>query len=408
MLFINADREFTTGRAQNHVEPQHDEKIVTAFRERRDIHGFARVVPLSELEENDYNLNIRRYVDNTPPPEPQDVRAHLHGGAPKAEVAPKAEQLAAYGIDAGKLFVERDADYYDFPAEGYEAMAARIPELAASREHELVDAYGTWWAKHEYRIIELPVARRLATTRTELLESFTEVLLPVGVLDRFQLSGSVAAWWFDAQYDLKSLVQQGFRGVIDRWVANIESAFDEPEDADAKTLARIRADQRKARGHRVVPALIPSYVEQLESAEALVTDLDSRIKVGTPKKPSADDEEEGEEPEENLSPIELRRLKAELTKAKAKMRSLRATFVAELKAAAAALPDAEARDMVLRFLKEDLHARMGRFVAKGQRAVIDDYKAWGDKYAVTLSDLEVQRDSTTVRLMVYLKELGYA
>jgi type I restriction enzyme M protein len=31
-------------------------------------------------------LNIRRYVDTTPPPEPQDVRAHLHGGVPKVEV----------------------------------------------------------------------------------------------------------------------------------------------------------------------------------------------------------------------------------------------------------------------------------------------------------------------------------
>jgi type I restriction enzyme M protein len=170
---------------------------------------------------------------------------------PKTEVAAKAEQFAAYGIDVSELFVDRDADYYDFPPEGHEVVVARIPELSSTRERELVDVYDTWWGKHEHSLVDLPETKLLMTTRTELLDSFGRDLLPVGVLDRFQLAGSIASWWFDAQYDLKSLVQQGFCGVIDRWVSNIESAFDEPEEADAKTLARMRADQRQARRHTV-------------------------------------------------------------------------------------------------------------------------------------------------------------
>lgn len=201
-------------------------------------------------------------------------------------------------------------------------------------------------------------------------------------------------------------MQQGFRGVIDRWVANIESAFDEPEDPDTKTLARLRTDQRKARGHRVVPALIPSYVEDLEAAEALVAGLDARIKVGTPIKAS-DDEEEAAEPEETLRPAELRKLKAELKKAKAQVKELRATFVTNLKAAAAALSHDEARDMALRFLKEDLGGRMEGFVSTGRRALVDAYRNWSDKYAITLVDLEAERD-TASRLGIYLRDLGYA
>ncbi len=104
VLFINADREYTAGRAQNYLEPEHTEKIVSAFEEYRDIPGFARVVGISELRENDFNLNIRRYVDNTPPPEPQDVRAHLHGGVPKKEVADKAHLFQAFGVDPSTLF----------------------------------------------------------------------------------------------------------------------------------------------------------------------------------------------------------------------------------------------------------------------------------------------------------------
>ncbi|WP_371644361.1 type I restriction-modification system subunit M [Streptomyces sp. NBC_00597] len=409
VLFINADREFTAGRAQNLVEPQHDEKVVTAFREREPMEGFARVVSFEELAKNDYNLNIRRYVDNTPPPEPQDVRAHLHGGVPKAEVAAKAKQFAAYGVDVANLFVEQDADYYDFPTGGCEATAGRITELVSSKERELTDAYDTWWVKHVHRIIALPNDQQLMKTRNELLETFAEDLLTVGVLNRFQLAGSVAAWWFDAQYDLKSLAQQGFPGVIERWVANIESAFEEPEDADSKTLARLRADQRKARGHRLVPALIPAYVEELEAAEALVADLDARIKAGAPKKASGDgDDEADQDPEDLLSPKQLSKLRTELKAAKGKVKELRAAFVDELRKAAEALSEPEARETVLRFLNDDLRARMDRFISVGRRELIHAYRTWGEKYAVTLADLEVQRDTAAARLAGYLKEIGYA
>ncbi|WP_405937501.1 type I restriction-modification system subunit M [Streptomyces sp. NBC_00726] len=419
VLFINADREFAPGRAQNTVDPQHDEKIVTAFRERKNIDGFARVVPFEELRGNDYNLNIRRYVDNAPPPEPQDVRAHLHGGVPKTEIVAKAELFRAYGIDLTKLFKERDAGYCDFPDAGYEMTAAEIPELAAPRERKLGEAYETWWGAHVKHLVALgrqpdlvsDKSGELMKTREELLTTFTRDLLSVGVLNRFQLSGVIAAWWFEVQYDLKSLVGQGFRGVVERWVANIESAFEEPEDADAKTLARLRADQRKARGHRLVPALIPAYVVQLEAAEALVIELDGRIKTGTPSKtPGGDDEgaELEQEAEEILSAAELRNLKAELKSAKAKVKELKAIFVDELKTASERLTAEEAEQTVLTFLDADLRSRMDRFVAAGRQELVASYRNWGSKYAVTLVNLEQQRDTAAERLAGFLKELGYA
>ncbi len=82
VLFINADREFSEGRAQNFLRPQHEEKITAAFRDFKDIDGFCKVVDAKELADNDFNANIRRYADNAPPPEPQDVRAHLQAACP--------------------------------------------------------------------------------------------------------------------------------------------------------------------------------------------------------------------------------------------------------------------------------------------------------------------------------------
>src|SRR5216683_7188573 len=114
VLFINADAEFAAGRAQNYLLPEHAEKIVSAYRAFADIPGYATVVTRKDLAANDDNLNIRRYADNTPPPEPQDVRAHLHGGVPRAEVDAKAPLFTTHGFSPQRIFTARDDAYLDF------------------------------------------------------------------------------------------------------------------------------------------------------------------------------------------------------------------------------------------------------------------------------------------------------
>ena len=82
VLFINADREYREGKAQNHLRPEDIDKIVHAYRAGQDCQPMPAACQLAEIMAEDYNCNIRRYVDNAPPPEPHDVRAHLHGGVP--------------------------------------------------------------------------------------------------------------------------------------------------------------------------------------------------------------------------------------------------------------------------------------------------------------------------------------
>ncbi|MBT7631976.1 MAG: SAM-dependent DNA methyltransferase, partial [Desulfobacula sp.] len=62
VLFINADREFREGKAQKHLRPEDIDKIVHAYRKKADIPGYARNVPMTEIAEEEYNCNIRRYV----------------------------------------------------------------------------------------------------------------------------------------------------------------------------------------------------------------------------------------------------------------------------------------------------------------------------------------------------------
>jgi type I restriction enzyme M protein len=87
VLFINADREYAEGKNQNKLRPEDIEKIDFVFTQKRELPKYSRLVDKTEIvEKHDYNLNIRRYVDNTPDPEPEDVQAHLIGGVPETEV----------------------------------------------------------------------------------------------------------------------------------------------------------------------------------------------------------------------------------------------------------------------------------------------------------------------------------
>jgi type I restriction enzyme M protein len=62
VLFINAAEQYEKGKKQNVLEDKHINKIVETYRYRTEEERFSRRVSLKEIKENDYNLNITRYV----------------------------------------------------------------------------------------------------------------------------------------------------------------------------------------------------------------------------------------------------------------------------------------------------------------------------------------------------------
>jgi len=120
VLFINSELEFEEGKNQNKLREQDIAKIVDVFEnhcftEKGDIKRYSKVVDISEIEENDFNLNIRRYADTSPPPEIFDVRATLHGGIPVREVEDDyIQEEILNGFDVSAVFVKRNKSYYDF------------------------------------------------------------------------------------------------------------------------------------------------------------------------------------------------------------------------------------------------------------------------------------------------------
>ena len=90
------------------------------------------------------------------------------------------------------------------------------------------------------------------------MKSFGERLGRVGLLDRYALAGAVAGWWYDAKYDLLALSENGFAGVVDGWVENVDTLLSPEQDARTKKLrTRTAAERRQAYDHKVVAAIAP-------------------------------------------------------------------------------------------------------------------------------------------------------
>ena len=75
VLFIDAGREFQSGKNRNTLLPEHIDKILTTYKERQEVDKYAHVAPFEEIKENDFNLNIPRYVDTFEEEEEIDIDA---------------------------------------------------------------------------------------------------------------------------------------------------------------------------------------------------------------------------------------------------------------------------------------------------------------------------------------------
>jgi type I restriction enzyme M protein len=229
--------------------------------------------------------------------------------------------------------------------------------------------------------------------RRTLLESFVAELLPVGLLDRFQLAGVIVRWWNTNQYDLRTLVAHGFTGVVDGWVTTITTAM---EDSGSK------ADPLD---HKLVGELLPSYLDELVTVEVRHAELDAQIKAATA---SGGDEDDGDSvDDEALSPAEIAALKRDLAGLKKQQRAMQREFITKLGKARAELTATQERDLVLRLAKSDVTAHLDVYVKAHRQQIIADLENWWNKYAISLHVIESERNAATATLEDFLMDLGY-
>ncbi|MDE0643325.1 MAG: class I SAM-dependent DNA methyltransferase [bacterium] len=234
VLFINADRDYGEGRARNHLRTRDEEKITATYRAFADVPGFAKVVTLEELAENDFNCNIRRYADSSPPPEPHDVRAHLHGGVPVSEIDDAKDLLQQAGLDPISLLIDRGDGYADWchyiaSPPGREAAHKSIHYAVSQRAAST--PWPSWWADTvEPMLRQLPDQGIQVGQRLQLIEDFTSRMVAAGV-DRFAAAGMAATWWENSFFDLQIAAGRGWKAVLEAWLTTAEAGQEDKKTA---------------------------------------------------------------------------------------------------------------------------------------------------------------------------------
>ena len=391
VLFINADRDYHEGRAQNHLRPRDEEKITAACHSFADVEGFARVVTVEELADNEFNCNIRRYADNSPPPEPQDVRAHLHGGVPMAEIDDAKELLDRAGLDATLLFADRGDGYADWchnipSPSGREAAHAAIGYAVSQRA--AASPWPQWWSDTaEPMLHSVPERGSLVELREQLVEDFTAHMTAAG-MDRFEAAGMAATWWEESFHELQTAASRGWKAVIEAWLTTAEASQGEKNAPDLAEQTAIKL-------------LASSQLASRAELAAALASLDAQIKADEAAGNDAEPDDDGP------SPAEIKEMKSERTKAKRNLKDIDASLLATARNALDEMPAATAPPQAIGVL----HSRIERLVTDHLAGIERGTLAWYDnlvnKYATTLHELEADRDAAIAQLQKHLKRLGY-
>lgn len=442
VLFINADREYRIGKAQNHLRPEDIDKIVHAYRAGQDIPAYARRVPVAEIKAEDYNCNIRRYVDNAPPPEPHDVRAHLHGGVPVSEVDALAHFWQNYPALRESCFADRlpstsgrgaggeGVPYADFSAalQDKRAITAHVAQHPGvqQRQAHFMQQLGAWWQQH------LPIVEALApdalddktrqhatqrnvyAVRAALLEGIERTFAGQHLLTRYQVRGAFANFYQALASDLKSIAASGWgpelipdddilQSQFPQVLAELEQQHARLAELQALFVAASEEDFEDTEDTGVLPA------EEVKALKATLKTAKGMAKLAK-RDPSLGDAK--------ALQAEAARLEAQLQRHKA-LEDEAKTIKAHIKTTSAKKDELvaqarlkisadEARQIIIERLGQVLSTSYQHYLRADQRACVAAIESLWRKYAVTARQIETERDAAAAALQKFLVELGYA
>lgn len=472
ILFVNADREFAEGKAQNKLRPEDIEKIDFVFTHKKEYPKYSRLVSKQEIvEQHDYNLNIRRYVDNTPEPEPEDVTAHLIGGIPQSEVAAQAVDFARFNVESKTLFGPLREGYLAF----VEAIATKSAikatlEADANLQNTInqhYEALESWWQVARDDFAQLREGKKMPEVRRELLTGLKDKLIKLGVLDEFQAAGVFVNWWQQIRYDLKTIVNTGWHHTLipDEYliaaffqdevraledlegqisaaqgelseaietaqeVASYESEEDEAVTAtsikkvlkdlmdDLKNVSGISAARELAK-YKAEYEAIAKLEKQIKDLKAEVrekqTELDIKLRLKRVGGEEFRAETEGliQQVMADMAGLKSndkddKRKIAGLTKDKEALEKRLTGIDGLLVAIGGPLTIEEAKGLILQKLYDWVRGQLTRYLNGAKRALIALVEKLWDKYAVSSQELEAEREETLAELNEFLSKLGY-
>ena len=437
VFFINADREYKEGKNQNSLRPEDIEKISFVYHNKKEIPGYSRLVSKETLAAEDYNCNIRRYVDNSEAPTPQDVKAHINGGIPEKEIDELKPVFECYKGLQDNLFTTATDGYANFTNSITEK--ADIKNLIADSEgkKQVTEAYSkaidAFWKASDADLNALH-GGSLFDFNHNLTDRFVTELAKLSVLDEYQIRGSFAHFSDSLKSDFRSVQSSGWTAELipdDELIANefpevladlkrLESRRDEL-DAKFAEIAEMDPEEWDAEQYEVMPkAIINEIKGEIKELKAQKRELVKQQKaLDKRRKAGADVEIEQKKCYAELTDLDTHisekeagiakhvALENELKDCRKKIREIEISKEALADKAREQISDNDARRLITARWLKSLHDNINVYLEAHARHLQQRVELIYEKYSVTLSALILDRDKATKELNNYLTELGY-
>ncbi len=471
VLFINADREYKEGKNQNSLRPEDIEKITHVYHQQQEVPKYSRLISRDELEQEEYNLNIRRYVDNSPPPEPQDVSAHLNGGVPLKEIEALSDYWSNYPALKEDLFVmdqpsPRQAHlpsgaqsvnkYREFSNKLSDKTEIKVlieaHPAVLSKHAEFQLALDNWWTK------QLPEMEALAPNeknmggqqavfalRRNSLNTLSDTLVNKNLLDLYKVRGAAASFFNRLQADLKSIAASGWNAALipdeeilqsqfpevlenlkrdQARIAELESLFasvndveegEEPEEASddtngvlPKAQVKTYKDQKKELNAELRESKRHLKAARQDEKRAIKAELDSTEYTDTIKRL----DKEITALESDIADIDSKleahtELDQELKELKTGIREAEKRKEELVEQARAKITETEAKELILQRFRNELDNEYRAYIRAYLQGLTNVIENLWDKYAVTMKEILTERDQVAAELDRFLMELGY-
>lgn len=451
VIFINADRDYKEGKNQNSLRPEDIEKITHVYQalaaDGADIANYGKRISIEALAEEGYNLNIRRYVDNSPAPEPQDVRAHLNGGIPLSEVNALEHHWHNYSDLKYALFTAREnsKDYLDFSdvianKAAIKTLVEAHPSLV-TKHQQFMNVVLQWWNQQfvpEFYQLgdELPGSKGVFALRRDALNSIVQALLPEQLLDIYKIRGALANNLKKQEADLKSIANSGWGAELIPEQQILQSQFPEVLKGIEQDRARINelealfaaasesedgdegSSEVDLEGGALPKAQVSQLKDQLKDHNGQVRDLKKELRYL--KKDTNNEsslrakkiEKEIVQREQSIAQIEQQlkthtTLEQELKTLKSGLKNNEKKRDDLVAAAREKIGAEEAKALIEARFRQELQAELEAYLRAFTSDLIKSVENLHNKYSLTIKQILSERDKQAALLDGFMRELGY-
>lgn len=212
VLIIDASKGFVKEGKNNKLRACDIKKIVDVVAHRESIDHFSKVVSKEEIRENDYNLNIPRYVDSSEKTESWDIYASMFGGIPAVELDELKDYWKAFSDLKEALFEQTSSNYYKLSV-GEIKKAIKQNKYILAFENRYADAFSGMESYLYQELISNMMVLNISKTEQRLSDDIFDRLSNVPLIDKYEAYQLLDDAWSKIAVDLEMIQTEGFEAV---------------------------------------------------------------------------------------------------------------------------------------------------------------------------------------------------